>query len=327
MNRHLVLLFVLILTAPILAIVKPAYSAISTPSAPEFTATITDSSEYVPKVYSLDRSTGDIVADDAYIAVAKKLHVAIVNQPFTPYRDDVSERDIHFYYNVRIKIHNSETWNTLYRASEGFPGQHTDSQYTTITRTLKYSGTNAPFLVDGAQIDVQVAAMIGYIYRDVVPIPGAGWGFEGETVWSKTQTVTVPDALKIVTPEIDIFSPYNVSYSRDNVSLVFGVTGESSWMGYSIDGSNIVTLRTKTLNLTKLNNGSHTITVYANGTYPDTETAQTIAFTVNKEKETEPQPEPQQPNPLIVAVSMTLVAIAATAAVGLRISRTKDNNH
>ena len=152
---------------PILFVVKPVDSSISAPSAPEFTATITDSSEYVPTVYYLDHSTGKIVADEAYIAIAKTIRLTIENQPFTPYHDYDSDRDIKFCYNMRIKGHNSGTWSLVHGASE-LPSPNQDSQYMKSSITLKTArtttytifGGQTISLADGAQIDVQVAAMI-----------------------------------------------------------------------------------------------------------------------------------------------------------------------
>lgn len=95
-------------------------------------------------------------------------------------------------------------------------------------------------------------------------------------------------------------------------------------MGYSLDGQNIITVTEKTPHLTRsLAVGSHTLTVYANGTYPDTETSKTISFTVNKETETLPQPEPQQPNYLVIIVPIASAAIVATVIILLEIQRTK----
>jgi len=54
------LLFILILLAPILIMVKPANSEITKPSVPEFTLKVIDNSYEVPPTYYTDPYTGKI---------------------------------------------------------------------------------------------------------------------------------------------------------------------------------------------------------------------------------------------------------------------------
>ena len=90
-----------------------------------------------------------------------------------------------------------------------------------------------------------------------------------------------PLGLDITPPSISIISPQNTTYTTTSINLQFTVDEETSWMGYSLDGQNNVTLTENILNLTALANGSHNITVYANDTGGNMGASETIYFTVD----------------------------------------------
>ena len=108
-------------------------------------------------------------------------------------------------------------------------------------------------------------------------------------------------------PYICVGSPQKTTYTTDNISLNFTVNEETSWMGYSLDGQNNVTLTETTLNLTELADGSHTLTVYATDTDGNTAASETISFTIAKEDET------------ATTWTTTAIIIAAVAAAALLI--------
>jgi len=82
-------------------------------------------------------------------------------------------------------------------------------------------------------------------------------------------------------PDVCLITPENTTYNTTNVSLNFTVNEETSWMGYSLDGQNKVTITENTLILTELAEGSHTLTIYATDTAGKTGTSETIYFTVD----------------------------------------------
>ena len=116
---------------------------------------------------------------------------------------------------------------------------------------------------------------------------------------------------------ISILSPQNQTYSKNRLSLTYDLTGDASWIGYSLDGQNNITLTEYTVNLTGLPNGSHTITIYANGTYPNPETSKTINFTINK--------EPDQLNTILIG-ALIVIAIAAVLVLLIYIRKRKHSN-
>ena len=116
-------------------------------------------------------------------------------------------------------------------------------------------------------------------------------------------------------PAITLLSPLSQTYNDSNVSLAFTVNKEVNWTGYSLDGrQNVTTNGNNSLNsgtltnftITKMTNGVHNVTVYANDTYGNIGTSQTINFTVAK-----PQPFPTA---TVAAVS---VAVAIVVVAGL----------
>lgn len=67
-------------------------------------------------------------------------------------------------------------------------------------------------------------------------------------------------------PQIEILSPKNMIYTTNSIPLTFTINRENSWIGYSLDGQTNVTALGNTT-LTALEDGTHCVVVYANGTY------------------------------------------------------------
>ena len=114
-------------------------------------------------------------------------------------------------------------------------------------------------------------------------------------------------ALQAAPPRIAVGSPLNQTYDDSDVPLNFSVSVLSpikivSWMGYSLDGQQNVTV-TGNATLTGLSSGLHSVTVYANDTYGNMGASETVAFTI---------PEPF-PTLLVATVSGTLVIVAGVA--------------
>jgi parallel beta-helix repeat protein len=120
---------------------------------------------------------------------------------------------------------------------------------------------------------------------------------DGSGIWDRTFFIkeanidrfplTEPVDIELATvlflhpPEICASSPKNVTYTTDSVSLNFTVNEETSWMGYSLDGQDNITITENTLNLSGLSDGSHSLTVYATDTWGDTGTSETMYFKID----------------------------------------------
>lgn len=88
-------------------------------------------------------------------------------------------------------------------------------------------------------------------------------------------------------PNIIVYAPKNQSYvftniSSDVIPLNFTVDKITSWIGYSLDNQNNITIA-ENITLTGLNEGQHKLVMYANDTIGNMGTSQTMYFTIAKE--------------------------------------------
>jgi len=190
------------------------------PSVPEFTVEFGNYSYDVPTTYSIDPFTGENVTHQGYHVQSKNIDVKIKNQQFVPYYDAGRDWNIKFFYNIRIKGHFSEEWIELYRASDGYPIP-SDSTYSIFSYVLEESGDSklGTILIefpDGAVVDFQVEAMIGYVHRVYNPeathmLEMYPWVLTGEkSGWSETQTITIGENTHIGTTEIPEFPSWTI---------------------------------------------------------------------------------------------------------------------
>jgi hypothetical protein len=103
-------------------------------------------------------------------------------------------------------------------------------------------------------------------------------------------------------PTITLLFPENKNYTPNAIPLNFTLPEPAEWIGYSLDEQANITINGNTT-ITGLSSGLHTITVYANDTFGDIGTSQTINFTIAK-----PEPFPTVP---VAAVSVAVVALVA----------------
>jgi parallel beta-helix repeat protein len=103
-------------------------------------------------------------------------------------------------------------------------------------------------------------------------------------------------------PTIVITSPNKETFSTSNLSLTFTVDEQASWMGYSLDGQDNITV-TGNITINELTSGLHNITVYAMDEFENTGASATVFFSVEL-----PQPKPFPVAPVAVA-SITTIAV------------------
>lgn len=97
-----------------------------------------------------------------------------------------------------------------------------------------------------------------------------------------------------------VVCPENKIYTTTSVSLNFTVYKPTSWVGYSLDDQDNVTIAGNTT-LSGLSSGLHNITVYANDTFGNTGASKTIYFSIT------------EPFPIILVIA--LIASAASVVI------------
>jgi hypothetical protein len=131
-----------------------------------------------------------------------------------------------------------------------------------------------------AVVDDRLYAVGGY----PVAAPGepAGLDLKNNEVYTPFGYGT-PDpsyVLEHYPPKISFLSPLNQTYNETNVPLLFNVDKPVNLACYSLDGKQNVTIIGNTT-LTGLSNGLHSVTVYANDTYGNMGTSETLTFTIS----------------------------------------------
>lgn len=81
-------------------------------------------------------------------------------------------------------------------------------------------------------------------------------------------------------PEISVLSPITQTYNESSVSLNFAVDRPVSWVRYSLDGAENVTIAGN-FTLNELSNGTHNLTVYASDVAGFVGASEIIYFTIN----------------------------------------------
>ena len=100
-------------------------------------------------------------------------------------------------------------------------------------------------------------------------------------------------------PSVRLISPKNTTYTSANVTLEFTINKQTSWIGYSLDGQNTVTITGNTT-LSEMSSGLHNVTIYAKDPIENIVTYETIWFSVA-------EPFPTVP---VAAASMASIVVA-----------------
>ena len=113
----------------------------------------------------------------------------------------------------------------------------------------------------------------------------------------------MPFGYGTVPPAVAVASPENKTYTSSSIPLDFAVNKPASWVGYSLDGLDNVTVAGNTT-LAGFSSGLHNITVYAKDSFGNIGSSETVIFTV-----AEPFPT--------ATVAVASVAVIGLAGVGL----------
>jgi len=107
-------------------------------------------------------------------------------------------------------------------------------------------------------------------------------------------------------PDIQMLSSENRTVSSSNVTLSFTVDKATSWIGYSLDGQQNVTV-TGNFTIANMTNGIRNLSIYANDTFGNIG-VQTANFTVEL-------PTPAPANSPIAAQTLPIIAVVTVLAV------------
>jgi N-acetylneuraminic acid mutarotase len=130
--------------------------------------------------------------------------------------------------------------------------------------------------------------------------------YANDTFGNIVSSGNVTFSVDTFSPQISVLSPENRTYGGDDIQSAFTVNEPVSWMGYSLDGQDNVTI-TGNVTLAVLSEGSHNITFYAIDLVGNTGASQTIYFEVSL-----------YPTVLVVAVAVTITITAATTYLFLK---------
>lgn len=124
-----------------------------------------------------------------------------------------------------------------------------------------------------------------------------------------TVTVSLPEWMS--PPFLNVISPENATYPSTDVSLNFTVDKQTSWIAYSLDGQDNVTV-TDNITLSGLPSGLHKITIYAEDLFGNNGASEPVCFTI---AESVPEPEPFPTTLVVTASAALLVAIGVALLV------------
>ncbi len=198
-----------------------------------------------------------------------------------------------------------------------------EATYTSSNVTLNFTVNEqvgwAGYSIDGEDVITTRlnTTIVGLSYRTHVLRVYAN-DSAGNECFSPTIAFTVKD---IASPVIAVLSETR-SYNVSAVPLEFSVDKNVSWLGYSLDGKENVTV-TGNFTLTDLQNGLHSLIIYANDTNGNMGVSQTFSFTVAAPK-LESDAFPMVP---FVVISVVVAVVVAVAAVVYLEKRKSPNVH
>jgi hypothetical protein len=115
-------------------------------------------------------------------------------------------------------------------------------------------------------------------------------------------TVELPEW--ITPPYVQLISPQNTTYTFTDITLEFTTEKQSSWIGYSIDGQEILTITSNTT-ISGLSNGLHNVTIYTKDTFENVIIQETIWFSITE----------AFPMTLVLVTSLSIVTVVVISLI------------
>ena len=104
-------------------------------------------------------------------------------------------------------------------------------------------------------------------------------GVNGDN-WLSVNEQYMPLGYGTVPPELYVLSPENKTYTSNDIQLVLSVNRPTTWMGYSLDDQDNVTITGDT-ELFDVSEGPHSVTVYVNDTFGNMVSSGNVSFSVD----------------------------------------------
>ena len=133
-------------------------------------------------------------------------------------------------------------------------------------------------------------------------------GFNGDTALDVNEQY-LPLGYGTVPPDLQVLSPENTTYTSNITQLVLSVNRPITWIGYSLDGQDNVTINGN-VTLAVLTEGSHNIKFFATDLVGNTGYSETIYFEIT-------------PFPTVLFVAVAVTIIITTALLYLLLKRRK----
>ena len=154
-----------------------------------------------------------------------------------------------------------------------YVGGSNETHYSSVTYVY-YSQLNV--WITGASIPTPRVYLALAVVDDILYAIG---GFDGEN-WLDVTEQYVPIDYGTVPPELQVLSPENKTYTYNDIPLVLLVNRPTTWIGYSLDGQNNVTITGDT-ELSDVSEGPHSIIVYVNDTFGNMVSSGNVSFSVD----------------------------------------------
>ncbi len=154
-----------------------------------------------------------------------------------------------------------------------YVGGSNETHYSSVTYVY-YPQLNV--WITGASIPTPRVYLALAVVDDILYAIG---GFDGEN-WLDVTEQYVPIDYGTVPPELQVLSPENKTYTHNDIPLVLSVNRPTTWMGYSLDGHNNVTITGDT-ELPDVPEGPHSIIVYVNDTFGNMVSSANVSFSVD----------------------------------------------
>ena len=185
---------------------------------------------------------------------------------------------------IKIDSQGHEQWNLPY-------GQYPNDSFSAIVQTSEEGYLVAQVVAttlirtdsSGSELwqiplGLEAGWALDYPSPSLIRTEDGGYAVAGPTAGNGF-LVKITQEAELQAPVVKISSPKSKTYETGDIPLTFSVNEQASWLGYSLDGQEAVTITGNTT-LTGLEVGTHNLTVYARDLSELVGTSETIQFTI-----------------------------------------------